>query len=658
MEILQLNLKHFGRFTDYRLDLHAGINIISGGNETGKSTLHAFIRAMLYGISRNRSRSLDEYQLREPWENPAYFAGSMKILYEEKIYRIDRNFHRGEESLAVVCETDGTQAEDPQQALNAFMGGLSEADFDNTVFIRQAQPQTAGQLSGRLRDYLINQELAAKDTVDVGAAQDHLKKKKKAVEAEKAAAYAAIEGEIREKTQESDYIQRDLERLLDKRAKEQAGQDPHSPFERVSDPTDSDQAAENGRILSGGERDTAVPDSVQINVGARAAGTAGPDSSRAPAMGTAGPDSGRAPAMGTAVPDSAGGAEAGQTAGAMYEASEEEEKEDTSGVLLPVLALLAFAASGGLCACAVLSSGMKLRVLTGAGAVLFGIAAIVLLWRILHPVSRTERMLKRMKREAFLNRHLGFREDPEDPEDRAEQLRRERKAREAVEQAREEEEREERLREERRRAQLEQAIKAEEEAERKRRGQDVARIARTQVLGREISQRREQMDALREELEALYARKAALKSYDAQIRAIQLAQGRISELAGNLYHETGAGFAEKGSALLAALTDGQYTRISLDEKMLVRLNTPDRLLTLEQVSFGTMNQVYFAMRITAADLLSGGARIPIILDEPFAMYDEERLEKALRYLSGLPRQVILFSCQTRELDLLSSIRRR
>ena len=40
------------------------------------------------------------------------------------------------------------------------------------------------------------------------------------------------------------------------------------------------------------------------------------------------------------------------------------------------------------------------------------------------------------------------------------------------------------------------------------------------------------------------------------------------------------------------------------------------------------------------------------------MYDEERLEKALRYLSGLPRQVILFSCQTRELDLLSSIRRR
>jgi hypothetical protein len=127
-----------------------------------------------------------------------------------------------------------------------------------------------------------------------------------------------------------------------------------------------------------------------------------------------------------------------------------------------------------------------------------------------------------------------------------------------------------------------------------------------------------------------------------------------------------------GCGVLAGVTGGKIVAVKGDPDCAVNkgrlcvkgillpkiMNTPDRLLTLEQVSFGTMNQVYFAMRITAADLLSGGARIPIILDEPFAMYDEERLEKALRYLSGLPRQVILFSCQTRELDLLSSIRRR
>ena len=140
MEILELNLKHFGKFTDYKLPLHAGINVISGGNETGKSTLHAFVRAMFYGLTRNRSRNMDEYQLREPWDNPAYFAGSMRILHDSRIYRIDRNFYRRDESVTIVCETDGLRIEDTQAALYAFTAGLSESDFDNTIFIRQAQP--------------------------------------------------------------------------------------------------------------------------------------------------------------------------------------------------------------------------------------------------------------------------------------------------------------------------------------------------------------------------------------------------------------------------------------------------------------------------------------------------------------------------------------
>ena len=77
------------------------------------------------------------------------------------------------------------------------------------------------------------------------------------------------------------------------------------------------------------------------------------------------------------------------------------------------------------------------------------------------------------------------------------------------------------------------------------------------------------------------------------------------------------------------------------------LNTPDKLLTLEQVSYGTMQQVYFALRLASAGLLSGESEVPVILDEPFAMYDEKRLESALRILSGSARQVILFTCQTR-----------
>ncbi|MCR5552981.1 MAG: ATP-binding protein, partial [Oscillospiraceae bacterium] len=40
----------FGRLDRKKLDLQPGLNVISGGNETGKSTWAEFLTAMLYGV--------------------------------------------------------------------------------------------------------------------------------------------------------------------------------------------------------------------------------------------------------------------------------------------------------------------------------------------------------------------------------------------------------------------------------------------------------------------------------------------------------------------------------------------------------------------------------------------------------------------------------
>ena len=42
--IKQLNLDHFGKFHGREIDLNPGVNIIYGANESGKSTVHAFIQ--------------------------------------------------------------------------------------------------------------------------------------------------------------------------------------------------------------------------------------------------------------------------------------------------------------------------------------------------------------------------------------------------------------------------------------------------------------------------------------------------------------------------------------------------------------------------------------------------------------------------------------
>ena len=58
MIIEKLNIKAFGKLRDYNLELAPGVNIIEGENESGKSTLCAFIKFIFYGIPAKERATL------------------------------------------------------------------------------------------------------------------------------------------------------------------------------------------------------------------------------------------------------------------------------------------------------------------------------------------------------------------------------------------------------------------------------------------------------------------------------------------------------------------------------------------------------------------------------------------------------------------------
>ena len=153
MEIVELILKRYGKFENHRMVLQPGINIIYGGNETGKTTIHSFIRSMFFGLNRGRGKAAktDEYQIRQPWDTPGVFLGSMRIREQGEIYRIDRCFDRSTDPLQVVCETRAQESANPQEDLQALLGGISEHAFVNTVFIRQSGCETDEALAEELR---------------------------------------------------------------------------------------------------------------------------------------------------------------------------------------------------------------------------------------------------------------------------------------------------------------------------------------------------------------------------------------------------------------------------------------------------------------------------------------------------------------------------
>lgn len=62
-------------------------------------------------------------------------------------------------------------------------------------------------------------------------------------------------------------------------------------------------------------------------------------------------------------------------------------------------------------------------------------------------------------------------------------------------------------------------------------------------------------------------------------------------------------------------------------------NTRTRLVPVEQVSSGTMDQIYLALRLAAARIIQPeGDYMPLIFDDSFVLYDEDRLRTALKWL--------------------------
>ena len=107
---------------------------------------------------------------------------------------------------------------------------------------------------------------------------------------------------------------------------------------------------------------------------------------------------------------------------------------------------------------------------------------------------------------------------------------------------------------------------------------------------------------------------------------------------------------------MSAMTGGAYDRVGFDREFnftAARENGAER--GAEYLSTGTTGQLYLAVRLAICLLaLPEGESCPIILDDALLGFDDKRARAALELLCDLAkeRQIILFTCQSREKMLL------
>ena len=215
MVITELYIRNFGKLSERHFYLRDGVQVISGENEYGKTTLHAFIRAMLFGLERGRGRAAakDDFSRYEPWDDPGSYAGVMRFTCGGRSFRLERNFARQTKQVSLVCEDDGEELSVEHGDLQMLLGGMTAELFDNTVSVGQLKAAPGQELSDALANYAANYYETGGGEYDLGKALKSLDEKKRAVRRELRDEEAAGETERKKLLQKSRYLEEDIRRL-------------------------------------------------------------------------------------------------------------------------------------------------------------------------------------------------------------------------------------------------------------------------------------------------------------------------------------------------------------------------------------------------------------------------------------------------------------
>ena len=143
--------------------------------------------------------------------------------------------------------------------------------------------------------------------------------------------------------------------------------------------------------------------------------------------------------------------------------------------------------------------------------------------------------------------------------------------------------------------------------------------------------------------------------YDSLALALDVLRSANTTLQNRFSPELGRRAAE----IFADMTGSPWSHILLDRefRLSAEAGSDPTRRSVQLLSSGTADQLYLAVRLAICEMvLPVEQNAPLILDDALLTFDNERLHKTLDYLVrlGEQRQILLFSCQSREADYLAS----
>lgn len=146
-----------------------------------------------------------------------------------------------------------------------------------------------------------------------------------------------------------------------------------------------------------------------------------------------------------------------------------------------------------------------------------------------------------------------------------------------------------------------------------------------------------------------------LAENQAKYEAILLAKKELEEAFQELRTGFGAELNRRTTELFRRIVGEEVEHVRVDSKFGLTVQTAGEGITDgDALSSGTIDQSYFALRLAISEMIQEDNNLPLLLDDPFVFYDDERANRAFDLLSEYSRenkkQILLFTCHEKYVD--------
>lgn len=611
MIIREANIGKFGKLENQKYQFAPQINVIYGANESGKSTLMQFLKAMLFGLEKTRVRkTLDTYNRYEPWDTPAYFYGSMIFEIGQQQFLLERNFYYKEKRARLVNIRDGEELSVEYGDLDMLLGNVSAAAYENTCCIGQEQLLPGRELGVLLEDERSNLAQTGSGDFQLSKALQELEQKRKNAEKTRKELEQQRLSHIHQLEVNQQVLERDIAGLKAQQEKQstQQGtvQEQVRALQQQMEPVQTayqtlcrrEQELQSAVALEQSEWEQAEREQWKRE----------------------------------------------QFRREQEEAEALQQKSGKNAGFSPLLLI----GVAGLILAPVLRSAMdgfqKIAPALNIICIILILAGLVSAYRKSREKKTADSGQKH--RQSVNDSVQNHREQDSRANDRANLQSVEREGRKAA------------LDQQLQRV-CQQKATLEEQLQ-KLKGQKKSlqlQVARQEGSGdqlqRQIQEKEVELENLTEQVAELQQETLDEQHAREDRDALELAAETMSSLAARMSKTLEHTLDKEMSEILAQITRNVHEQLQVTDGQGIVLAEQLQKRTPEAYSQGTMQQAYFSYRMAAGHMLMKEEPLPFLLDETFANYDEERLRQTLRWLAEQENQIFLFTCRETEMRLLT-----